>query len=186
MNLDWKHYTVAVLLLAALAAWGSRERTWTKQVDQLTKEKTTLTENLAKQKTENESLRRETDATEVTEPMIVKVNGKDQVVMVTRKTSRTVEVAMRQATEQIAQFKQQVSELQMKLSTKETETVKPSPKWAVSLGWDPLADTETQRWRAGLGLNLGPLTALATAAPAGWIGGGLTDTRPQLEVVLRF
>jgi hypothetical protein len=89
------------------------------------------------------------------------------------------EAEVKRAADVIYDLRAQVRQL-------ETETVKAAPRWAAALGWDPLANGELGRWRVGLGINLGPLTGLATAAPAALATGALTDTRPQLEAILRF
>lgn len=174
-NLNWKHYSIAALILAVLAAWGSRERSWSKQVDEMKNEKIKLTESLAIQRTQNEQLRKDTETSEVTEPMVVKVNGKDQVVMVTRKTSKTVETAIKQATEQVAILKDQITDLQVKLSSKEKEVIKSSPLWNIAAGWEPLAGG----YYLGAGMNLGPISMIVDNPVS-------MELKPKLTAMIRF
>jgi type II secretory pathway pseudopilin PulG len=141
---------VGALLLAILAAWGSRERKWQKEVEQLTSQKQVISDQLAIQKTENSSLRKESETQETIEPVLV--GG--QVAYVTKRTSRTIETAMKQATEQIARLNSQITDLQVKLSSKESETVKSAPFWNVTGGWHAISGSYT----VGAGVNLGPIS----------------------------
>lgn len=178
-NLDWKHYSLIALALAVLAAWGSREHTWTKTTEQYQTEQTRLTKSLAQLRTENESLQRSTEEVETTEPMVIKVNGKDQVVMVTRKTSKTIETAMRTATEQLNSLTTQVTDLKVKLSLKETEVTKSAPRWYAGLDWQPLQGQGPSAFSPQLGINIGTLTIYAAHPLA-------LEFAPHVGVGLRF
>ena len=175
LTLDYIHWSlIGAVLLIGLSFFG-KTKTWTKQIEQLTAEKTTLSDSLAIQKTENASLRKEIRQSEVTEPVVVKVNGIEQVVMVTRKTSESVEIAMRQATEQVAQLKNQVSTLEVSLKSKESLVVKAAPFWNVVAGWAPIG----QGYYLGGGVNLGPLS-VSVINPVAWA------LEPQLLAAIRF
>ena len=157
MNLDWKHWAAIVMLLAVLATWGSRERTWTKQLEQVTAEKKTLSDTLAIQRAQNEQLRKDTETVESIEPVLL-ANG--TTAYATHRTSKTIETAMRQSTEQIAQFKQQISDLQVKLTTKETGSVKSAPKFMAGIDWKPMSPG-ANAFMPKLGMNIGALTIYA-------------------------
>ena len=167
----WQMWVLGVLLLLAMIGWGSRERSWSKQVEQVSNEKKLLSDTLAVQKSINETMKKESEATETIEPVLV--GG--QVAYVTKRTSRTIETAMKQATEQIAQYKQQVSELQMKLTSKESETVKSAPLWNLVAGWEPIQ----QGYYAGGGMNVGPLSLTLDNPVA-------LEFRPRLSAMVRF
>lgn len=157
-QLDWKHYTLIALALAALTAWGSRERSWSKTTEQYQTEQTRMTKSLAQLRTENESLQRSIE--EVVEIVPVQMpNG--QIAYTTRKTSKTVETAMRSATEQLNSLTTQVTDLKVKLSLKETETIKSAPRWYVGVDWQPLKGTALAAFMPEAGINIGTLTIKA-------------------------
>ena len=137
----------------------------------MSNEKKVLSDTLAVQKSVNESMKKESEATETIEPVMI--GG--QVAYVTKRTSRTIETAMKQATEQIAQYKQQVSELQMKLTSKETEVVKSAPRWNLVIGWEPLGET----YYLGGGMNFGPLSISLDNPVA-------MELRPRLTAQMRL
>lgn len=176
---NWALYVVLVLLLAALAAWGSRERSWSKQVETWSTERTTLNSTIASQKQTNEQLQKDSESTETIEPVMV--GG--QVAYVTHRTSKTVERAMRQVNEQMASLTQQNKELMMKLSSKETETVKSAPVWNIVAGYQPATaywgGTLPDFYYVGGGMNLGPLS-LTLDNPVAF------ELRPRLTAMIRL
>lgn len=175
-QLDWKHYTLIALTLAALAAWGSRERTWSKTTEQYQTEQTRLTKSLAQLKTENESLQRSTE--EVVETVPIQMpNG--QIAYITRKSSKTFEAAMRSSTERLNSLTTQVTDLKVKLSLKETETTKSAPRWYAGLDWQPLQGQSLAAFSPQLGINIGTLTIYAAHPLA-------LEFAPHVGVGLRF
>ena len=131
-----------------------------------------MSDTLAVQKAETESLRKESETTETMEPVML---AGGVVAYVTHKSSRTIETAMKQATEQVAQYKQQVVDLQMKLASKETEIVKSAPFWNVVVGWEPMG----QAYYAGGRINIGPLSVSLDNPVA-------LELRPRLSGMIRF
>lgn len=199
-TLDWKHYTIAALLLAALAAWGSREVTTIHRTEELNLAITTLTDQKKTLETRATDLERQVRTAQDTAEEIVPVqmpNG--QIAYTTRRTSRTVQETIQRIREEarieVEQAREELAKLQAARRTEDKETVKAAPRWAVAGAWAPYAPDPLARIRAGLGMNLGPLTGLATIAPGGAvsslgkgenIGEALATTGPQLEAILRF
>lgn len=199
-TLDWKHYTIAALLLAALAAWGSREVTSIHRTEELSSAINALKDEKKTLETRATDLERQVRTAQDTAEEIVPVqmpNG--QIAYTTRRTSRTVQETIQRIREEarieVAQVREELAKLQAAKRTEDKETVKAAPKWAMAAAWDPYAEDPLARYRLGPGMNIGPLTGLATLAPAA-IGGAIASgapasemlkaMRPQLEAVLRF
>lgn len=172
MKARWPVIALGVLLLAVLAAWGSRERTWSKQVDSLTIEIKTVTSESETLRSQVTQLRKDSETAETIEPVLLP-NG--QVAYITHRTSKTVEMAMSQSNEQIKDLTKQIDDLKAKSTTKETETVKSAPMWNVVVGWEPTTAT----YYAGAGVNLGPLS-LDLDNPLS------LQLRPRLTGMIRF
>jgi hypothetical protein len=176
MNLDNKHYVMIVLLLAALASLASIKVTYSKQVEQLTNEKKTLSDSLAIQRTETESLKKESESLETIEPVVLS-NG--QTAYVTRRTSKSIEQSAKQSTEQIAKLTQQITDLTVKLSQKTEVTVKPAPFWNVVASSSVIDYADVSQWQTGGGINIGALS-LSLTNPL-----SLT-LQPRLQAAIRF
>ena len=176
MNLDNKHYVMIALLLTALASLASIKVTYSKKVEQLTNEKKTLSDSLAIQRSETESLKKESETSEIIEPVVLP-NG--QTAYVTRRTSKTIEQSMRQSTEQIAKLTQQITDLTVKLQSKTDVTVKPAPFWNVVASSSVLDYSNVSQMQLGGGINIGALS-LALTNPL-----SLT-LQPRLQAGLRF
>lgn len=176
MNLDWKHYTILALLLAALASIASMKITYSKQVEQLTNEKKTVSDSLAIQKSQTESLRKESETEETIEPVLLS-NG--TTAYVTKRTSKSIEQSIKQSSEQIAKLNQQITDLQVKLTSKTDVTIKPAPFWNVVASSSVIEYADVKQWQAGGGINIGALS-LALTNPL--------DLRfePRLQASLRF
>lgn len=172
MNLDKKHYLMLALVLGLLATLGSIRVSYRKQIEQLTTEKKTLSDSLAIQRTENSAMTKDAETAEEVRP-IQMPNG--QIAYITTRTSKTVETVMRQATEQMAQLRTQVSELQVKLSSKTDVVVKAAPFWNVVAAWEPIG----QAYYAGGGINLGPISVTVENPVA-------LELRPRLAAMILF
>ena len=142
----YKWYGLAALLLSVLATWGAREHSLRTEIKSLTTQTETLRTQAETMRQENSQLRREVDTTETIEPVML--GG--QVVYLTKRTSRTVESMMRQATEQIALLSTANKDMAKRLSERVTETSKPGPKWNVTTGYN-LGGV----WTLGGGMNIG-------------------------------
>jgi hypothetical protein len=183
MKLDWKIYSLAGLLLAALASWGSRERTWTKTSESTTKTIEALTaekQTAIDAKTALETqLKSDTDTTEEVVP-IQMPNG--QIAYITKKTSRTVQEAITRATSEsktrIAELERRLTEATSTSKTAEIETVKAAPRWYAGTDWQPLA-AGAAAFTPQLGMNIGPLTIYAAHPLA-------LELAPRIGAGLRF
>lgn len=166
MNLTQNKPLLAVLILflAALVAWGSREKYWSKTILDVKTENSKLTIELASQKSQTESLQKDSETTEVMEPVVVKVKvdgvEQEKIVYVTRKSSKTVETAMRSLTEQIAQTTTENKQLKMEMSSKEVSIVKSAPRWYLGVDWNPFR-VGLGAFAPELGMNVGPFLAKA-------------------------
>lgn len=158
MNLDKKHYIMAAIIIVLIGAGLGREKYWSKTTIEIRAENVKLTTTLATQKAETEDLRKDSETAEVMEPVVVKVDGKEQIAYVTRKTSKTIETAMRKATEQIAQVTTENRELKVKLESKEVSITKSAPRWYGGVDWQPFK-IGMAAWTPELGTNIGPFLA---------------------------
>ncbi len=163
---------LAVLALAALASWGAREHTWSKRVETLTAQYKTVDAQSEAYRAQSEALQKESDTAEDVVPVQLP-NG--TVAYATHRTSRTVETALRQASETIASLTKQVEELKTHTVVKEVETVRSAPRWNAVVGWEPLQAT----YYAGAGVNFGPLS-LDVDNPVS------LNLRPRLTGMIRF
>lgn len=182
-SLDWKHYTVIVLLLACLTTWGSRERSWSKRTEEQTQQIQTLNADKQTLATQKSTLEQEMKSDEETTEEVVPVqmpNG--QIAYITRKTSKTVQEAIQRATSEsqtrIDELTRQVTELKQTKKTDEHETVKTAPRWYAGADWQPLK-TDSLNIIPHLGINLGSLTIYA-GHPVG------LDFEPHIGAGLRF
>lgn len=165
-------WPLLLVLLACLAAWGSRERTWTQHIETLTTENKNLTTSLSRVKMERDEFKRSSETAEDVEPVLL---PDGTVAYATHRTSRTVETAMHESQDQIEKLTKELSELKSKSVSTTTETVKSAPMWNAVVGWDPL----NAAYYAGAGVNLGPLS-LDLDNPVA------LDFRPRLTGMIRF
>ena len=172
MNLDWKHWVIIGVVVVLIATLGGLKIESIKEKEELTKQITTLSDSLAIQKTMNETLKKSSKKGKTMTPVQMP-NG--QIAYITTETSETVEEAMRQATEQVAQLKSQVTTLEVALKTKESLVIKTAPFWNIVAGWEPMG----QAYYAGGGINLGPISVSVDNPVA-------LDLRPRLSAMIRF
>lgn len=163
MSLDWKHYSVIALLLAVLATWGSRERTWTKTTEATSKtiEKLTVEKQTAIDAKTSAETQAKSDA-ETTEEVVPVQMPNGQIAYITKKTSRTVQEAITKATTEsstrIAELERRLTEATSTSKTAETETTKNAPRWAAKLETPILRYDDISAYRLGAGMNFGGLT----------------------------
>jgi hypothetical protein len=198
-TLDWKHYTLAALILAALAAWGSRERSYKKELIQQSTARDLAEERVKTVTTEKETLQKQlTRATEANRKRREERRPDGTIIItedeVTRITENATETATRSAKVELEEARAKISELEVKIKVKESETIKSAPRWAAGYDFDAFAPVDVQH-RGAVGANFGPLTFLVSLAPTGAArplatGAGLdaafAATRPHLGVLLRF
>lgn len=167
----YKWYGLAALLLSVLATWGAREHSLRTEIKSLTTQTETLRTQAETLRQENSQLRREVDTTETIEPVML--GG--QVVYLTKRTSRTVESMMRQATEQIALLSTANKDMAKRLSERVTEISKPGPKWNLTGGYSPMRGV----WSLGGGMNIGTL-AISLCNPIA------LEIQPEVRALVMF
>ena len=184
MIIDWKIYALATALLACLATWGSRERSWTKTTEATTKtiEALTLEKKTAiDAKTQLEAESRSAD--EETEEVVPVQMPNGQIAYITRKTSRSVQEAITKATTEsstrISELERRLTEATSTSKTAEAETTKPAPRWAAQIEIPILSSSDITAYRAGAGLNFGALTV-------GVLNPTAARFEPYLTTQLRF
>jgi hypothetical protein len=188
----------AVLVLALLASFGARERSWIKEVSEVRKSLETEREISASLKTEKSTLETALKKTERRVKKRVPVQMPDgSIAYAEEEIAETFEEATsslkRDFEAKLATERQRSASLEATLKSKEIEVVRSAPRWALLTGFDLLAPTRLDRARVGGGMNFGPLTAGLTLAPGGFVGADFSKLpalgdalRPLVEVDLRF
>lgn len=174
----------AALLLAVLATWGSRERTWTKTTEATTKTIETLTTEKKTAVDAKTALETQMKSdSEETEELIPMQFPDGTVAMITRRSKRTLQEAITKATTEsstrIAELEHRVAELTSTSKTAETETTKNAPRWAAQIEIPILNSGDITAYRAGAGFNLGALTV-------GVLNPTAAIFQPYLTTQLRF
>ncbi len=180
MTLDWKHYTIAALLLGTLATWGAREKTHAHQLLEETTAKTAAETRATTAEARITTIEQQTKAelskayergrkrTETRLP--------DGTVTITdEEMERSLETAKEEARQSVreeyeaklTQASTAINNLSHRINELEVEKIHNAPRWAASAGW--MGD-----YYAGAGMNLGGITAQATYARSGMLGGVAT------------
>jgi exonuclease VII large subunit len=192
-SLDWRHYGIIALLLACLASWGAREKVLSEQTQSLRAERQELARRAEAAETLARSLREQMSREQSRQSEHVRTRAERRLpdgtteILDTERAStmdRTREEIRREVEERyaamLAEAQHQVQALRIELDTMRAQVIRSAPRWAVMVGYDTL------RVRAGLGANIGPLTALVSAVPSELVRGAVLAARPQAEVILRY
>lgn len=188
MKLEKKHYIMAALVLGVLATWGSRERSWSKQVEALTlsESRATAVATTATAKVQSLELQLHTEVAKAYErgrrtSKETLPNG--TVRETTEDFERSSELAKAElAIKQLDSYKSElataqtaVTSLSHRVNELEVEVVKSAPMWNVVAGWEVLGGG----YYAGGGMNLGALS-VSVENPVSLV------LEPRLTGMLRF